>query len=94
MICVMLQLIMLLMKIHELKTHTEYFSAILAGTKRFEIRKDDRDFEVGDQLLLREYNRANLNYTNRILHRKVDYILRGGQFGLEEGYVIMSLSKI
>jgi hypothetical protein len=82
------------MKVHELKTHKEYFVPIFTGFKQFEIRKDDRDFEVGDELVLKEFDKANLVYTGRFLHRRVDYILRGGQFGLEEGYVIMSLSKI
>jgi murein L,D-transpeptidase YafK len=82
------------MKIHELKTNVEFFTAIYSGNKQFEIRKDDRDFEVGDELVLKEYSRENLQYTGRFLHRKVDYVLRGGQFGLEDGYVIMSISKI
>jgi hypothetical protein len=82
------------MKVHELKIHKEYFAEIIAGFKSFEIRKDDRDFEIWDELVLREFDKANLVYTGRFLHRRVDYILRGGQFGLEEGYVIMSFSKI
>jgi len=82
------------MKIHELKTHKEYFNLILHGKKSWELRKDDRDFEPGDELLLREFDKLELNFTGRILHRKVDYIFKAGQFGLEDGYVIMSLSKI
>lgn len=80
--------------VHELKTHIEYFIHVASGEKQFEIRKDDREFKVGDELVLKEFNQTELIYTGRFLHRKVDYILKGGQFGLEEGYVIMSLSKI
>jgi hypothetical protein len=82
------------MKIHELKIYKEYFSLIISGLKSWELRKDDRDFERGDELVLKEYDGKELCYTGRFLHRKVDYVLKGGQFGLEEGYVIMSLSKI
>ncbi len=82
------------MKVHELKTHKEYFEAVLFGRKRFEIRKDDRDFETGDELLLREWDKLNLVYTGRFLHRKVDYLLKGGDFGLADEYVVMSISQI
>ena len=36
------------MKIHELKIAFEYGVAKLRGEKLFEIRKNDRDFQVGD----------------------------------------------
>lgn len=88
--------------IHELKIHPDYFNMIMSGIKNFEVRKDDRHFNVGDELLLKEFIPKGFfkvpqdeeYYTNRILHRRVDYILRGGQFGIEEGYVVMSISKI
>lgn len=86
--------------IHELKTHPQYFSMVFAGTKKFEVRKNDRNYQLGDELLLKEfvpkgYYEDGLNddkYTGRILHRRIDYILIGGQFGVEPGYVVMSLS--
>lgn len=37
---------------HELKTWLPYFDAIVDGTKLFEVRKNDRDFQVGDCLRL------------------------------------------
>jgi hypothetical protein len=43
------------MKVHELKTWPEYFKAIKKGEKTFELRKNDRDFEKGDILVLREF---------------------------------------
>lgn len=36
--------------IHELKTLPEYFELVRKGIKNFEVRKNDRDFKVGDML--------------------------------------------
>lgn len=88
--------------IHELKTHPQFFSMVFAGTKNFEVRKDDRGFKLGDELLLKEFvpkgfYEDGLNddkYTGRILHRRIDYILKGGQFGIEEGFVVLSISRV
>lgn len=43
------------MKTHELKLDIKYFDDVKTGKKNFEIRKNDRDFEVGDILELKAY---------------------------------------
>lgn len=79
---------------HELKTWPEYYDAILHDFKKFEIRENDRDYKTGDVLLLKKYNPDTKEYTGEELAVKVTFLLEGGSFGLEEGYVIMSINKI
>lgn len=71
---------------HELKTWPEYFDAINENRKTFEIRKADRDFKVGDVLMLQEYDPEKQRYTGQWLDVTITYVLEGGKFGIEEGY--------
>ncbi|MBU2514533.1 DUF3850 domain-containing protein [bacterium] len=80
------------MDIHKLKTWPVYYQAVVSGQKRFEARKDDRDFKEGDVLILQEYDPKNQEYTGRQHTVKVDYILVGTAFGIEDGYCVMSIS--
>jgi hypothetical protein len=80
---------------HELKCWPEYFSALLDGSKRFEARKNDRDFKVGDLLWLREWDAGDAGrgfvYTGRELWMRVSFVLADENFGVKEGYCVMSL---
>jgi len=91
------------MKTHELKTDPEVFEAVYKWIKAFEIRKNDRDFEVKDELLLQETKftgaqmksdpiKYPLEFTGRMARRTVTYILNGPIYGLQDGWVIMSIS--
>lgn len=76
-------------KIHELKTLPQYFNEVFNGNKTFELRKDDRNYNVGDTLKLREFDGA---YTGRQCSRIISYILKDAeQYGLKEGFVIIGM---
>lgn len=77
--------------IHELKTWNEYFEAVFMGHKTFEVRKADRQFAKGDTLILKEWNPKTEQYTGREMARGVSYVLDGGQFGVEKGFVVMAI---
>ena len=86
------------MKIHKLKTIQPYFNDVQNGIKSFEIRKDDRNFQVGDRLDLFEGDEQVDDIDKRVnknhLHRFIVYKLDGGKYGLEEGYCILGISTI
>jgi hypothetical protein len=78
------------MKYHELKTWPQYFQAIVDGDKTFEVRKNDRDFQVHDVLILKEYDPDKQEYTGNEVNVIVTYILREKPF-CPDGYVIMAI---
>lgn len=78
---------------HELKTRCEYFQAVFDGKKPFEVRKDDRNYQTGDWLMLREWDHGRCEYTGMWLQCYVTYKLAGGAFGVEEGYCVLGLSE-
>jgi len=81
---------------HELKTIAPYFEDIRAGRKTFEVRRNDRNFKVGDVLVLQHYDPC---FTGEVIRRRVTYVLRGTSrlasdyFGIEEGFVVLTLAK-
>jgi hypothetical protein len=77
---------------HELKTWPRFFDEVLSGAKTFEARLDDRGFQVGDGLVLREWAPGE-GYTGRETRRVVSYVLRGGQFGIVSGHAVLALSQ-
>lgn len=86
-------------KTHELKVHFDFIQALLDGSKTFELRRDDRDFEVGDQLWLRaiafaEPGRGEAIYLgpNAECRRTITYILRHAEiYGLQRGFCILGI---
>lgn len=76
---------------HELKTWPEYYEAIIRGDKTFEVRVDDRGYEVGDVLALHEWDRVR-EYSGRACEVTVRYVLRDPKFGVSPGYVVMGIT--
>ncbi|MEV6643685.1 DUF3850 domain-containing protein [Amycolatopsis sp. NPDC051371] len=49
--------------VHELKSWPSFFRPIVDGCRMHELRRNDRYFNVGDQLILREYEPECKIYT-------------------------------
>lgn len=63
------------MKTHELKSWPDHFDAILDGRARAQVRYNDRDYQAGDHLMLREWSNAATMYTGRAVLVRVTHAL-------------------
>lgn len=65
----------------------KYFEAVIHDKKKFEIRKDEDDLQIGDVVVLAEWN--GNEFTGQTVKREIKYILRDvPEYGLMPGYVI------
>lgn len=78
---------------HELKVWPVFFEPLNNGEKKFEYRQDDRGFQVGDRLVLQEWDPVTEEYTGRKVSAIVTYILRNCP-GLPSGHCIMQLDDL
>lgn len=79
------------MKVHKLKTIQPFFNDVFYNKKEFEVRKNDRDYQIGDRLQLIEFG-ENIENPRYVL-KDIKYILKGGQYGIEQDYVILGLKE-
>ena len=81
---------------HDLKILPKYFDAVKSNIKPFEVRKKDRDFNVGDMLYLREYdpecNGGRGECTGRYTIKYITYILDDSDV-CADGYVVLGLRE-
>ncbi len=76
------------MTCHDLKISPQYYEAVISGEKKFELRKNDRGFKVGDTVNLREW--SNGQYSGRQPKYRIGYLLSGYD-GLDKDYVILGI---
>lgn len=82
--------------IHQLKTEHKYFEDVVSGIKKFEVRNNDRGFEVGDFLALNELSEQPINdagehgVTGRCCLVEVSYVLADERF-LPAGTVVLGI---
>ncbi len=73
---------------HYLKISPYYINEVIEGNKTFEVRKNDRNFQVGDVIILQEYH--NSKYLERKISAKITYILDRFE-GVQNGYVVLGI---
>lgn len=75
---------------HKLKTWMPYFQDIIDGKKPFEIRFNDRNFEVGDDVQHIEWDSTEDKATGRQCWTTITYMIKSGLFGIPEGYCLFA----
>ena len=80
------------MKIHKLKTLQPFFDDVFYNRKEFEVRKNDRDFKIGDRLQLLEV--VDEGQKQRYVLKDIKYILKGGQYGIDKDFVVLGLKEV
>ena len=87
------------MTTHRLKVFVKYADAIMNGTKTFEIRKNDRGYEVGDKIVFDVVTNEGCAVGAAARHPlngatyRIDYILDDFE-GLAQKYVALAISKV
>lgn len=77
---------------HEVKILEEFAEAHAQGLKPWEIRYNDRDYQVGDIIKFNVIDK-NRNPVGTTYKLKISYMIKGKRFGIEKGFCIMTLTK-
>lgn len=79
--------------VHYLKTWTPYFKDIKSGIKQFTARKNDRNYEVGDTLILEDFDPIRGKYTGAWIPELVVYKFDDVRL-VKKGHVILGIREI
>ncbi|PRT14493.1 RNA-binding protein [Bacillus toyonensis] len=77
--------------LHNLKINKNFFAPVLEHIKTFEIRKNDRDFHVGDTVILNEWDSEKRQYTGRSVNTEIMYIT---DYEQKDDYVVFSFKIV
>lgn len=75
-------------KIHNLKIKPCYFKDVVSGAKTFEVRFNDRNFKVGDIIVLEEFD--DRGYTGKYLNCEITYVLEDPEY-CKEHYAVLGI---
>lgn len=76
---------------HNLKMKTTFFQAAWVGKKPFEVRLNDRNFQVHDEIVLEEWDMTEHEYTGRQVFGVITYLT---SFEQKEGYVVFAYEMV
>lgn len=79
--------------IHDLKIESQYLQRLIDGTKKAEIRFNDRDYQIGD--ILKFYNntkRCNVGDPDFWVYYEITHVHSG--LGMADNYVCLSIKRV
>lgn len=77
---------------HELKLDPLFYNHVVKGDKTFEIRKNDRNYQVGDIIRLRPFDRETSEYVgDNVVTKRVTYITNYEQ---KDDFVVLGLGEV
>lgn len=89
------------MKLHELKILHKYLIDVSLGIKTFELRKNDRDYQVGDLIHFidvkedKNTSKGIEPYINEDELYRITYVLKDVEkYGLDKDYCILAIKKL
>lgn len=89
------------MKLHELKIKHEYLIDVSLGRKTFELRKNDRDYQVGDLIHFIDIKEDDTSkfriepYVDENQLYRITYVLKDVEkYGLDKDYCILAIKKL
>lgn len=74
---------------HFLKTNAQHWWSLFNREQTSTIRKDDRNFAVGDEVIFMEYDKETERASGASMLGTITHIQEG--FGLKDGYVVLSV---
>ena len=77
-------------QMHIIKLHTRYMEAVNKGQKNFEVRYNDRDYQVGDLLVMYEVDNQGC-IRNGLAVKEITYVLESFE-ALKSGWVVLGLA--
>jgi hypothetical protein len=83
---------------HELKCWPAYFDAVADGIKKVEVRRNDRNYQAGDALVLKEWCPNCERYTGGAIYAEISHIFAlsdvPGLARVGKEFVVMSLVNV
>lgn len=84
---------------HKLDINDRWFARLVDGSKTAEVRKHDRDYQIGDEITFAATVYAEDDYRPRglrMIDATVSHVLPASVFpeGIQPGYSVLSLIKV
>jgi len=88
-------------RVHVVKSWKQWFKDVITGARTSDIRRNDRDYAVGDYLSLNEFDPIKREYTGRMCMVEITYIQQNhynpcaeSPHCLTDGFAVLSIKLV